>query len=249
MEITTTGSGARRVRRVLVKGACLAAALVLLALLVPAALGYERHVIADSSMAGSMGVGTVVLERRVPVGELQAGDVITYRPPPDSGVDGLVSHRIVTIHEGVVRTKGDANAYADPWMVRLPEASQPRVEHTVPYVGWLFLALDDHRLQMALLGVPAAFLALAGLRRLSWSTRPVPEPPSPRTSGSGHLTSSPQNPGWSAEMRTRPHDVAVGSSAWTPQCATPPRPGPAGHPRSEGPAAALGQAGNRDHDV
>ena len=57
---------------------------------------------------------------------LKVGDVITYRPPPKSGPEGLVTHRIRSIGRDpktkapVFRTKGDANAVADPGPSRCP---------------------------------------------------------------------------------------------------------------------------------
>ena len=75
--------------------------------------------------------------------DLRVGDVITYQPPADSGVDHLVTHRIVSIEGDVYRTKGDANADVDPWTFQLTSTSQSRVSYSVPYVGYVFLALQD----------------------------------------------------------------------------------------------------------
>ena len=60
------------------------------------------------------------------------GDVITYRPPPGAGPDGLVTHRIAAITRDergarVFRTKGDANPAADPWTFTLSGERQARV--------------------------------------------------------------------------------------------------------------------------
>ena len=80
--------------------------------------------------------------------------MITYQPPADSGVDHLVTHRIVGIEGDVFRTKGDANADVDPWTFQLTSTSQSRVSYAVPYVGYVFLALQDRTLRMLLIGVP-----------------------------------------------------------------------------------------------
>jgi signal peptidase len=90
-----------------------------LAFMLPSLLGYERYVITGGSMSGTFEIGAVVFEEPVPVEDLRVGDVITYLPPADAGVGNLVTHRIHRIlrtpeGERVYRTKGDANADADP---------------------------------------------------------------------------------------------------------------------------------------
>lgn len=140
-------------------------------LIVPALLGWERYVIVSGSMAGSYDRGSLVLDEVVPVAELRVGDVITYRPPAGSGPDGLVTHRIAAITEDrlgrrTFRTKGDANAGADPWTFTLRAPTQARVKLGVPKVGFALAALSDRRLRMLIVGVPAALIALLSLGAL-----------------------------------------------------------------------------------
>ena len=97
MEITTTARSSGRVARLLVNLACLVCMVVALGFIAPAAFGYQRYVITGSSMTGTVDLGSVVFAEVVPVDELEVGDVITYLPPPESGVDDLVTHRIVSI--------------------------------------------------------------------------------------------------------------------------------------------------------
>ncbi|GGK78347.1 signal peptidase I [Ornithinimicrobium pekingense] len=147
-------------------------ALACAAYLLPHLLGYERYVITGGSMSGSIEKGSIVFERPRPVEELAVGDVITYLPPADSGVANLVTHRIVEIEtdergELVMRTKGDANADVDPWTFSLVDDVQPVVEHTVPKVGYLLIALADREVRMLVIGVPAAIIALLALVELT----------------------------------------------------------------------------------
>lgn len=150
---------------------CAAICLVGLAFIVPAAFGLERYVIAGGSMSGSIERGSIAFEEVVPVEELEVGDVITYMPPADSGVENLVTHRIVSIDGEEIRTQGDANADVDPWTFKLTAATQPRVSFAVPYAGYPLLALQDRETRMLAIGVPAtivfllAFAELLGLRR------------------------------------------------------------------------------------
>ena len=127
-------------------------------------------------MGGSLGVGAVAFEEVVPVADLRVGDVITYQPPADSGVDNLVTHRIVSIEGDVYRTRGDANSDADPWTFQLTSTSQSRVSFSVPYVGYVFLAIQDRTMRMLLIGLPAAAIALVSLGQLLRNRRRRPVP-------------------------------------------------------------------------
>jgi len=151
------------------------AALVLVTVLValvalPAALGMRRYVIVSGSMTGTYDRGSLVFDEVVPTAGLRAGDVITYRPPPEAGVNHVITHRIASIRtvEGmrVFRTKGDANAAKDPWSFQLTNARQARVRWSLPYAGFAFAALGDPKLRIWLLGVPAGLIALGSLAAL-----------------------------------------------------------------------------------
>jgi signal peptidase I len=149
-------------------GAALAFALgAALLVLLPAVIGWERYTIVSGSMTGSYDQGSLVLAEVVPVADLKVGDVITYTPPRGSGPDGLVTHRIVAIEPGkdrpVFRTKGDANAVADPWTFTLDNPTQARVRYGVPYAGHLLSALGRRDVRMAVVALPALLIALVSL--------------------------------------------------------------------------------------
>jgi len=159
-------TGARRAGRLASGAALLVALAVAAAVLVPALLGYQRYAIVSGSMTGTYDRGSLVFSEVVPVGSLRVGDVITYRPPPGAGPDHLITHRIVSIRDSVLRTKGDANAAADPWPFTLSEPTQARARFSVPYAGYLLLALADRQLRVIVLGLPALLIALVALGRL-----------------------------------------------------------------------------------
>jgi signal peptidase I len=142
-------------------------------ILVPAALGLERYAIAGGSMKGTYDLGSLVFEEVVPVQNLRVGDVITYVPPAESGIDTLVTHRIVEIDGSEFRTQGDANADVDPWTFELTAANQSRVVWHLPLAGYPFLALQDRSLRMLLIGLPAAVIALIALRELLSGLKPT----------------------------------------------------------------------------
>jgi signal peptidase len=134
-------------------------------LLVPALLGFQRYSILSGSMTGTYDTGALVYAKSVPVADLEKGDVITYEPPAGASSMSLVTHRIASITldadgRRVFRTKGDANAAADPWTFTLNDDMQPKVVFAVPYAGRVATALSDRNTRMALIGGPAIFIAL-----------------------------------------------------------------------------------------
>ena len=142
------------------------------AYIVPGLFGYERYVITGGSMSGTFEKGSVAFEQPVPVADLAVGDVITYLPPADSGVGTLVTHRITAIEPGesgarIFTTQGDANPEPDPWEFSLVSGAQPVVRHTVPHVGYVFMALSDRETRMAVVGLPAALIAIFALVELT----------------------------------------------------------------------------------
>jgi signal peptidase I len=145
-----------------------------LCVLIPAVLGFQRYVITSGSMTGTYDRGSLVFDRVVPTSRLRPGDVITFRPP---GQVGLVTHRIISLRtvrgQRVLRTKGDANRVPDAWgAFILHDTRQARVAFHIPYAGFPIAALSDRRLRMAIIGGPAAFIALVTLAGLWRTTDP-----------------------------------------------------------------------------
>jgi signal peptidase len=136
---------------------------VVLLVLLPTVLGLHRYVVTDRSMDGSLARGSVVLARDVPPADLDAGDVITFRPP-DGSSDRRVTRRIVAIKDGVATTRADSTGSNDPWAVRLTSSSYPRVWLGVPWIGYPFV-MDGGWVLLAAAALAAFVLALATGRR------------------------------------------------------------------------------------
>jgi signal peptidase len=139
--------------------------------LAPSLFGFERYVITGGSMSGTFEKGSIAFEQRVPAADVKIGDVITYLPPADSGTNHLVTHRVISdtvlpTGQRQLQTQGDANPDPDPWKFTLTGDTQPVVRATVPYAGWIFVALADRETRMIAIGVPAALIALASLVEL-----------------------------------------------------------------------------------
>lgn len=144
--------------------------------LLPSVLGYDRYVITGGSMAGTIEKGSIAFARPVPVAELAPGDIVTYLPPPDSGVPNLVTHRIISRGTGengtpMFQTQGDANPAPDPWKFSLTSDTQNVVEFSVPLAGYAVIALADRETRMAVVGIPAGLIALGSMLQLLRSLR------------------------------------------------------------------------------
>ena len=170
--LATTGSRARALAHVAGRGLMSVLLLAILAAMaitfVPSLLGYQRYVLIGHSMEPTIHRGSLVFDQIVNVSDLRKGDVITYVPP---GNAEPVTHRLISRKDGkkggpVFRTKGDNNPVADPSTFQLGRPKQARFAFSVPYLGWLFIALGTPKLRFILLVIPALLIALSMLARL-----------------------------------------------------------------------------------
>ena len=91
--------------------------------------------VTSGSMRPTISPGDVAVTQAVPANSLKVGDVIVFYPP---GVTSEpVMHRIVSMVNGEVRTRGDANNVDDPWQVTLSGTTAYRMVAVVPFIGWL----------------------------------------------------------------------------------------------------------------
>ena len=90
--------------------------------------------VVSNSMQPTFSAGDLVVTQTVPTSSIQVGDVIEFVPP--TGGRTLI-HRIASLENGVITTRGDANSVADPWHLTLSGTSVDRLVATVPFAGWL----------------------------------------------------------------------------------------------------------------
>lgn len=128
----------RRSRRWMLHAASGVLVLLVLALVLPPAFGLSHHTVSDDAMSGTMGRGSVVYAKALPVADLEVGDVVVY-PHPKSGE--LITRRIAAIDAGVTWTRSDRTGALDPWTLTLDQATQARAVAAVPYVGYVYDAL------------------------------------------------------------------------------------------------------------
>jgi signal peptidase len=93
--------------------------------------GYRVYVIHTGSMIPTYNLGDIVIDK--PAGQLHKGEVITFLHSATSNV--IVTHRIKSIRDGEIRTKGDANPTPDAWSITAAQVRGTVVE-SVPRIGY-----------------------------------------------------------------------------------------------------------------
>ena len=155
--LATIGTRARALATVAGRGLCPFCCCSTLAALavtfVPGLLGYQRYVLVGGSMEPTIHHGSLVFDEVVPVAQLRKGDVITYVPP---GRTQPVTHRLISVKHPkqlhgrpLFRTQGDNVADPDMRAFTLDKPTQARYSFSVPYLGWLFIALGTPQMRLS----------------------------------------------------------------------------------------------------
>jgi signal peptidase len=125
--------------------------------------GHQTIIVGGGSMQPAIELGSAVIIGPVSSEELAAGDVVSLEVGTGRT---LFTHRIVEVvnrPDGTwVRTKGDANAHADPTLVAA-SAIIGRVQWTIPWAGFLLALLSVPAGVIFVLGLAATLLAIAWL--------------------------------------------------------------------------------------
>lgn len=132
--------------------------------------------VTSGSMAPELPVGALVAA--VPERTVEVGDVVLFRPPPPfaDAAGTPVAHRVVGIDDQggrrLVRTRGDANAAPDPWVLDAAGTTFFRVAGHSLAAGRLTASVDptNPRTAANLVLLPAWYIVL----RLIWSDRKPP---------------------------------------------------------------------------
>jgi signal peptidase I len=132
--------------------------------------GYRVYVIHTGSMIPAYKLGDVVIDK--PAQQLHRGEVITFHQSATSNV--IVTHRIHSIRDGVIRTKGDANPTPDAWGIGRAQVIGT-VSSRVPRLGYLLVFLKQ---PTGVGAVMTAVLTLALLWDLFFAAGHAPASPS-----------------------------------------------------------------------
>ncbi len=121
--------------------------------------------ILSGSMRPGLAVGGVVISERVPVDDLAVRDVIVFQRPDQPSEQ--VVHRIVGLKKSssgqlLIRTQGDANTVRDPWTLTIRGDYAYRVRWSIPLLGYIAVAFENHRgVALLVAGVVLLLLALS----------------------------------------------------------------------------------------
>lgn len=119
--------------------------------------GLHFDTVLSGSMRPAMSPGDVAVTQAVPIDELHVGDAIAFYPP---GRTDAVLHRITSLDDGGITTRGDANPVDDPWTVTLVGPTAHRLVAVVPLLGHLV------ELRQPALLIAGLLIGLATLRAL-----------------------------------------------------------------------------------
>lgn len=147
--------------------AALVASIIAFALLAigPRTGRYRTLTVLTASMRPNVAPGSVVVTVPVRIEDLAVGDVITYAVPVDD--HRVITHRVVEIVEpGVVRTKGDANDSADPWLANLQGGTAWRMRGAIPGVGYAIQTMSLPIARVATVFVSLGAAVILGLRSI-----------------------------------------------------------------------------------
>lgn len=149
----------------------LLAALVLV--VIPQATGSRTYPVAGGSMEPTYSAGTFLVVKPVAISQLKYGDLVTYRPAPDSAE--VLTHRFVSLGptldgEKTLVTRGDDSTANDPQPVRARQVMGKPL-YAVPLAGHLAGAVGEADrgtlivLAVAGVAVQSVLLIFLGARR------------------------------------------------------------------------------------
>ena len=107
---------------------------------IPMVFGYNPLVVLSGSMEPTYKVGSILYYKKVAENDLNKGDVITFY----SNKREVVSHRIVSINDGLIETKGDANNVADVNKINYSDVIGKVGKFNLQYVGYYIKSINDN---------------------------------------------------------------------------------------------------------
>ena len=112
---------------------------IYLVICVPMIFGHTPVVVLSGSMEPTYKVGSVIYYKKISEKELKEEDVITFN------IDNkTISHRIVSIDNGLIETKGDANNTSDVHKIRYENIKGKVGNISIPYVGYYIKIVNDN---------------------------------------------------------------------------------------------------------
>jgi len=126
-----------------------------LAPLFPIPGNFKSLVVMSGSMEPAIHVGSVVVIK--PVGEVKVGDVVTFEHPSEP--QNLITHRVKSVEDDMIKTKGDANNTPDNWEIK-KETIQGKMFFSAPYLGYAVHFAKTPKGFLLLIILPAILIIL-----------------------------------------------------------------------------------------
>ena len=105
---------------------------------------YAFYIVPDNSMQGSYSKNDVVVAKKIDKLILEVGNDIVYYGNA-GGLEGrLIIHRITSIDNGIIKTKGDANNSVDSLNLTYSSILGVDSNFYVPYVGYFIQYVNEH---------------------------------------------------------------------------------------------------------
>ena len=124
----------------------------------------------SGSMSPQIRTGDLVVDVAEPAAAVRPGQVLSFKAP--TAGHPVTTHRVISVErrdgKTLIRTRGDANPNADPWLARVDDDTVWRVRAVVPVLGAVIRALRSPAAHATLLYVaPAGLLCwlLVGIWR------------------------------------------------------------------------------------
>jgi signal peptidase len=127
--------------------------------------GWRVDVVLSGSMEPRIHTGSVVVSHPSDLGSVNAGDIITFRSPQNGK---FTTHRVISVENSpslFFRTKGDANASPDPFIVGY-QSVVGKVCFNVAYLGYVTLFIKSRLGLILVLYLPALILILIEVKNI-----------------------------------------------------------------------------------
>lgn len=126
-------------------------------LALPPLVGHKTMVVLSGSMAPTLDIGDVVIDKTINVLDVKIGDVVTFRDPNHS--KRTVTHRVraISVEDRNVTftTRGDANTGNESWVI--PATGRiGRVAFRIPKLGYALGWAWSPKVRVAFVAIPMA---------------------------------------------------------------------------------------------
>ena len=121
---------------------------------IPMIFGYHPVVVLSGSMEPTYKTGSVIYYKKVDLKDLKEKDVITF----ESKNGTFVSHRIVSLNNELIETKGDANEVPDLNKVRYENVKGKVAKYSIPYIGYYIRVVNEN---LTLVVIPTVLILVS----------------------------------------------------------------------------------------